>query len=62
MNNTLLALAPYVAGIISAVVMVLNYREAKRKTKHEELEDLANRLSEDNARLRKENEELRRNK
>lgn len=51
--------APYVAGIASAVIAYLTYREGKRKNHHDELEDLNDRLREENDRLRRENDQLR---
>lgn len=51
--------APYLAGLASALIAFLTYREGKRKNKHNELEDMNDRLCAENNRLRRENERLR---
>jgi cell division protein FtsB len=58
-HDVLIAFAPYIAGIISAAIAYLSYRESKRKTKHDQLADLADRYAKDNDRLRRENDRLR---
>jgi len=60
MDNVLIAFAPAIAGIISALVGILSWYESARKTKHDELHDLYDEVKADNDRLRKENEKLRR--
>lgn len=57
-HDVLIAYAPYIAGIVSVLVAYLSYLEAKRRTKHDEMEDLYDRVNEDNKRLRTENERL----
>lgn len=59
MDNVLIAFAPVIAGIISAVVGVLSWYESTRKTKHDELHDLYDEVKADNDRLRKENDKLK---
>ena len=51
--------APYIAGMASAVIAFMTYREGKRKNWHDELEDMNDRLREENDRLRRDNERLR---
>lgn len=51
--------APYIAGIASALIAFMTYREGKRKNKHDEAMDLLDRVNKDNDRLREENEELK---
>ena len=58
LHDVMIAFAPYIAAIISAAIAYLSYRESKRKTKHDELDDLVDRYAADNERLRKENREL----
>jgi cell division protein FtsB len=58
-HDVLIAYAPYIAGIISAAIAYLSYQESKRKTKHDQLADLADRYTKDNDRLRRENDHLR---
>ena len=58
-DKYLMAYAPYIAGIISALVAYLSLRESRRKTKHDEAMDLLDRVNKDNDRLREENEELK---
>ena len=50
---------PYIATIVPTLIAYLTYREGKRKNRHDELEDMNNRLRADNDRLRRENERLR---
>jgi len=57
-DKYLMAYAPYIAGILSALVAYLSLRESRRKTKHDEAMDLLDRVNKDNDRLREENEEL----
>ncbi|MHA3065666.1 hypothetical protein [Lacticaseibacillus saniviri] len=59
MNHNILELAPYLAGIVTAFVGLLTFGESKRKSKHDELMDLYDKVNEDNDRLRKENESLK---
>jgi cell division protein FtsB len=58
-HDVLIAYAPYIAGIISAAIAYLSYQESKRKTKHDQLADIADRYTKDNDRLRRENDHLR---
>jgi hypothetical protein len=58
-DKYLVTYAPYIAGIISAMVAYLSLRESQRKTKHDEAMDLLDRVNKDNDRLREENEELK---
>lgn len=69
MTNFLIEIAPYLAGIISAAVAYMSYRESKRKTQHDDLREMYDRqvkeikrLDIDNQQLRRENAELRREK
>ena len=50
---------PYIATIVSTLIAYLTYREGKRKNRHDELEDINDRVNKDNDRLREENEELK---
>ncbi|RRG06365.1 MAG: hypothetical protein DUD28_02795 [Lactobacillus sp.] len=59
MTKTIVDFAPYLAGFASAIIAFLTYREGKRKNKHDELEDMNDRLCAENNRLRRENERLR---
>ncbi|WP_445622570.1 hypothetical protein [Lacticaseibacillus paracasei] len=59
LDKYLMAYAPYIAGILSAMVAYLGLRESRRKTKHDEAMDLLDRVNKDNDRLREENEELK---
>lgn len=58
-DKYLMAYAPYIAGILSAVVAYLSLRESQRKTKHDETMDLLDKVNKDNDRLRQENSQLR---
>ena len=58
-DKYLMAYAPYIAGILSALVAYLSLRESRRKTKHDEAMDLLDRVNKDNDRLRQENSQLR---
>jgi cell shape-determining protein MreC len=58
-DKYLMAYAPYIAGILSAMVAYLSLRESRRKTKHDEAIDLLDMVNKDNDRLREENEELK---
>ncbi len=53
-DKYLMAYAPYIAGILSAMVAYLGLRESRRKTKHDEAMDLLDRVNKDNDRLREE--------
>ncbi|MBU6046322.1 hypothetical protein KQ232_01365 [Lacticaseibacillus paracasei] len=57
-DKYLMTYAPYIAGILSALVAYLSLRESRRKSKHDEAMDLLDRVNKDNGRLREENEEL----
>ncbi|MDK8385013.1 hypothetical protein QP862_06870 [Lacticaseibacillus rhamnosus] len=59
MTKAIVDFAPYLAGIASAVIAFMTYREGKRKNKHDEAMDLLDRVNKDNDRLREENEELK---
>ena len=59
MDKVLMAYAPYLAGIIAAIVSVMSYRESKRKTRHDEIQDMYDRSEKDNERLRAEVDRLR---
>lgn len=59
MTKAIVDFAPYLAGIASAVIAFMTYREGKRKNKHDEAMDLLDQVNKDNDRLREENEELK---
>lgn len=59
-NQLLVEMAPYISAFLAVLVSYLSYRESERKTWHDELSDLYDKVAADNARLRRENEELRR--
>lgn len=52
-------LAPYIAGIVAAVVSYLGYKESIRKTRHDELHDLYIEVKAESDKLKEENEQLR---
>ncbi|MCP9304411.1 hypothetical protein [Lacticaseibacillus paracasei] len=58
-DKYIMAYAPYIAGILSALVAYLSLRESRRKTNHDEIMDLLDKVSKDNDRLRQENSQLR---
>ena len=58
-DKYLMEYAPYIAGILSVLVAYLSLRESRRKTKHDEMMDLLDRVNKDNDRLREEYSELR---
>lgn len=58
-DKYIMAYAPYIAGIASALIAFLTYREDKRKNRHDELEDMNDILRAENDRLRHEIERLR---
>jgi len=58
-HDVLVAFAPYISVIIGGLVSWFSFLESKRKTKHDELSDLYDKIATDNERLRKENESLR---
>ncbi|MCI0374711.1 hypothetical protein [Lacticaseibacillus paracasei] len=58
-EKILIDYAPYIAGIISALVAYFSYQESKRRTNHDELEDLNDRYRKEIDRLQRENDRLR---
>ena len=40
MHELLITYAPYISGIMGAVLAFLTYRESKRKSQHDELHEL----------------------
>lgn len=59
MTGLIVKLAPYLAGIVGSLVGYLTFKESKRKTKHDELLELYDKVEKDNDRLRRENNKLR---
>lgn len=59
MTDLIIKLAPYIAGIVGSLVGYLTFRESKRKSQHDELSELYDKVEKDNDRLRKENSKLR---
>lgn len=57
-TDLIIKLAPYASAVMAVFVSYLSYRETKRKTRHDELSDLYDKVYKDNERLRKENERL----
>lgn len=57
-TDLILKLAPYLSTFLAVVVSYLSYRETKRKTRHDELSDLYDKVVDDNKRLRRDNMRL----
>lgn len=58
-DHIAIAWAPLIASGVTFAIGLLSYRESKRKTKHDELADLYDRLKADNDALRAERDSLR---